>query len=103
LGDDTMVHVTMNYAPPSRILRPVVASLSGHMEGLVEKVLREFKASVESRPKGVVRSGSQPGAGTQMTDLSRTGTFGDQPREIEPRFGGTTNPGNSPTSSDVKR
>ncbi len=51
IGDDTIVHVTMNYAPPSRFLRPVVATMSGHMEGVIEKVLREFKASVESRPR----------------------------------------------------
>jgi uncharacterized membrane protein len=95
IGEDTLVHVTMNYAPPSRVLRPLVAPWSEHIEGLIEKVLREFKASVESRPRGaqgVRSSADQGGPGTNMTELPRTGTFGDQPRKIEPRFGGTVNP-----------
>ncbi|HWR16356.1 MAG TPA: SRPBCC family protein [Terriglobales bacterium] len=107
LGDNTIVHVTMNYAPPSRVMRPFMSSMTGHMEGLIEKVLRQFKASVESRPAGVqnaVRTGiSQPGPGTSMTDLPRTGTFGDEPQKIESRFGGSVHPAGYPNSPDVKR
>jgi len=77
----------MNYVPPSRLLRPFVSSLSGHMEGLIEKVLRDFKASVESRPRGVksnIRAGSgKIGPGTEMTDLAATGTFGITPPEVK--------------------
>ena len=96
LGEDTLVLVTMNYAPPSRFLRPFLSPWAGHMEGLIEKVLRGFKASVESRPQGVqggIRSASEKiGPGTAMTDLPKTGTFGDEPRRIESRFGGATSP-----------
>jgi uncharacterized membrane protein len=105
VGNDTLVLVTMNYAPPSRVLRPFLSSLGGHMEGLIEKVLRDFKASVESRPSGVqgnIRSGSEKiGPGTEMTDIPRTGTFGAEPRSIEPRFGG--NSSSITTPPEVKR
>lgn len=82
IGRDTLVLVTMNYAPPSRVLRPFLAPLSGHMEGLIEKVLRDFKASVESRPfgtQGTVRTGTERiGPGRGMSDLAKTGTPGDE-------------------------
>jgi uncharacterized membrane protein len=107
IGDNTIVHVTMNYAPPSRVLRPFVASASGHMEGLIEKVLRDFKASVESRPRGAqgsVRTGvTRPGPGAQMTEMPRTGTFGEQPKKIEPRFSGSASPADYTDPPDAKR
>ncbi len=85
IGSDTLVLVTMNYAPPSRVLRPFVSSLGGHMEGLIEKVLRQFKASVESRPRGVQGSSNsgRMGPGTAMTDLAATGTFGITPPNVK--------------------
>ncbi len=92
LGDDTVVHVTMNYVPPTRLLRPMMASMAGHLEGVIEKVLRDFKASVESRPVGVqgssanIRTGiNQPGPGTNMTEMPKTGTFGSETRNSETR------------------
>ena len=93
IGDNTIVHVTMNYAPPMRFLRPLLSPMAGHMEGLIEKVLRDFKASVEGRvagAQGSIRTGvTQPGPGSYRTDLPRTGTLGTS---VEQRFGGTTNP-----------
>jgi len=110
LGDDTMVHVTMNYVPPARVLRPVMASLSGHMEGLIEKVLRDFKASVESRPVGVqgtsgtVRTGySQPGPGTNVSEIARTGTFGAEMQKSETSFGGSVPPVEYTSPPEAKR
>ncbi|MGZ4814957.1 MAG: SRPBCC family protein [Terriglobales bacterium] len=107
LGNDTVVHVTMNYAPPLRLLRPFLSPWAGHMEGLIEKVLRDFKASVESRPcgaQGAIRTGSEKiGPGTAMADVARTGTFGDEPRKIETRFGGSSSPTDYPAPPDVKR
>lgn len=107
IGPDTLVLITMNYAPPSRLLRPFLAPLAGHMEGLIEKVLRDFKASVESRPFGVqgaVRSDSDKiGPGTAMTELPRTGTFGDEPRRIETRRTGSGAPTGFPAPGEAKR
>jgi uncharacterized membrane protein len=104
LAGDTVVLVTMNYVPPSRLLRPFLASVAGHMEGLIEKVLRDFKASVESRPlgsKGNIRSTSEKiGPGTATGEMAKTGTFGNEERSIEPRFTGSTDP---TTPSDIKR
>ncbi len=103
VGNDTLVLITMNYAPPTRALRPFLSSFSGHLEGVIEKVLRDFKASVESRPRGAqgtVRASSEKiGPGTTVNELSRTGTFGEQPRSPEPRFSGAA----SPASTEVKR
>ena len=38
IGDDTLVHITMNYVPPVRAMRPFMSPMIGHMEGLIEKV-----------------------------------------------------------------
>jgi len=96
IGNDTVVHITMNYVPPMRFMRPLMSTLTGHMEGLIEKVLREFKASVES---GSVRTGvREPGPALQMP---ATGTFGAEPRAVDSRFGGMDNPLNTP--SELKR
>ena len=46
LGDDTVVHVTMNYAPLlglGRLLSPV----SGNLESHINKALRDFKNAME--------------------------------------------------------
>lgn len=93
IGNDTLLLITMNYAPPTRLLRPILSSWSGQMEGLIEKVLRDFKASVESRPRGAqgnIRASSEKiGPGTAMTDLPKTGTFGNETRSSELGFGGS--------------
>lgn len=47
LGNDTLLHVQMNYAPPARFLRHVLSPFSGDIEGYIEKVLREVKAELE--------------------------------------------------------
>lgn len=77
------------------------------MEGLIEKVLREFKASVESRPRGTqgaVRMGSEKlGPGTVMTDLPKTGTYGDDARRAETRLGSTAKPVDYTIPPEVKR
>jgi uncharacterized membrane protein len=104
IGDDTLVLITMNYVPPLRALRPLLSPFAGHMEGMIEKVLRDFKASVESRPKGVqgaVRSESEKvGPGTATASLRKTGTFGEEPRRVETQFGSLQEPSFPP---EVKR
>jgi uncharacterized membrane protein len=59
LGNDTLVHVHMNYAPSRRLLRPMVASFAGDMEGLIERALREFKSSMEAGSATLRRSQNQ--------------------------------------------
>jgi uncharacterized membrane protein len=85
LGTDTMVHVTMNYAPPISLLTPFVTSFSMRLDELIEKVLRDVKAALEaqaeiSRPKPVEATGTygsgEPG-GTQHT------RFGGAPNPVE--------------------
>lgn len=49
VGNDTLVHVTMNYAPPSRWLRPFANVTEEHLEEFISKVLRDFKAALESK------------------------------------------------------
>lgn len=75
IGNDTIIHVTMNYAPPSRLLRPFVGSASERIKGYMEQVLRDFKASLENK-------GQQQAIGStgfDQTATSRaTGTFGTQ-------------------------
>jgi uncharacterized membrane protein len=65
IGADTLVHVTMNYAPPLGIFSRTIAPLSGHLQDQVDRALREFKAALEARPRE-----EQPGS------VIATGTFG---------------------------
>lgn len=86
LGHDTLLLVTMNYAPPLGILRPMMQPLEGEIEGHIEQVLRDFKSALEGKGqegrRPAVRSTSENvGPGPKMTgDISRaTGTFGAPP------------------------
>jgi len=47
LGNDTLVHVTMNYAPPLGRFGRLLAPLTDHLESQIEEALRDFKRSVE--------------------------------------------------------
>ncbi len=49
LGDDTLVHIVMNYQPPSILLRPFSPTIATHLDNFVEKALRDFKASLEGK------------------------------------------------------
>ncbi len=78
LGNDTLVNVTMNYAPPSRLLRPFVESNTGRIEEYLDQVLREFKQALEG-------TGETEASGTSFG----TGTYGTG---TNTRFGGPPNP-----------
>jgi len=56
IGQDTLVHVQMNYAPPLRFLRPLLSPFTGDIEGYIERVLRDVKAGLEKQagPRAVV-------------------------------------------------
>lgn len=113
IGNDALVLITMNYAPPARVLRPFVANMSEYLESYLEHVLRDFKASLEGkgqegRAPAVRASNERIGPGTNMTqtDVSRaTGTYGTPAvsEETVDRFGNKTNPLEYTAPPEAKR
>jgi uncharacterized membrane protein len=83
LGTDTMVHVTMNYAPPVSLLAPFVTFFAVRLEELIEKVLRDVKAALEAKAE---MSRPKPG---EVTGTYGTGELGGTQHT---RFGGSPNP-----------
>ncbi|HLY99783.1 MAG TPA: SRPBCC family protein [Candidatus Angelobacter sp.] len=81
LDNDTLVHVTMNYAPRFRIFTRAAEPLREQLEGSVKRVLRDFKAALE-HPAQIGTAGER-----------LTGCFGIDPRTSghtqHSRFGGT--------------
>jgi uncharacterized membrane protein len=79
LGNDTLVHVIMNYAPPLRIFSRAAEPLREPLEAHVKRVLRDLKAALEH-------------AGTHPANATATGTFGIDPQTSghtqHSRFGG---------------
>jgi uncharacterized membrane protein len=49
LGNNTILHMTMNYAPSFLLRLPFVQPMSGRMERSIEQVLRDFKAALEGK------------------------------------------------------
>jgi uncharacterized membrane protein len=47
IGEDTLVHVTMNYVPSNSFLSKIVSPFEGHIESYINQSLREFKAALE--------------------------------------------------------
>jgi uncharacterized membrane protein len=116
IGNDTLVQITMNYAPPARVLKPFVENMSGVLERAIERVLRDFKSALEGKGqegrKPPVRSAPiGPGTDMTQTELSRaTGTFGSpgsakplSPNEVVDRFGNHNNPVEYTAPPDAKR
>ena len=98
LGDQTIVHVHMNYAPRPWILRPVFATMAGQLEGYIEQALRDIKAAIESG------RGRQSSSSEQMPEhepTQATGTYG--PTAANPRFGTPTVPVEFTRPPDAKR
>jgi uncharacterized membrane protein len=79
LGNDTLVHVIMNYAPPLRIFSRAAEPLREPLEGHVKRVLRDLKAALEH-------------ASAHAVNANATGTFGIDPQTSghtqHSRFGG---------------
>lgn len=111
LGNDTLVHVTMNYAPPSRLLRPFMEPWVGRVEGYIEQVLRDFKSALESRGAGMGTGARKYPSGTANEPARGTGTFGAVPTNPghtsksgqNPRFSGTTSPVDYTAPPEAKR
>ena len=90
VGGDTLVHVHMNYAPPVRMLRPLLSPFSGDMEGLIERALREFKAGMESgaggaapHAEGKARSTGTYGPGPELLTDKQNTRFGAPSTPVE--------------------
>jgi len=90
MGHDTLVHVTMNYAPRLRLLSPFFPTISEHLEDYIERVLRDFKSSLEKHEQ----------APPAREPVAATGTFGAgedlNGRTQHIRFGGTPSPAEWP-------
>lgn len=111
IGNDTLVQVTMNYAPPSRFLSPFGSNLSEYLQIYMEQVLRDFKASLEGKgQEGVMpamRAGNEkigPGTVMTQTDSKRaTGTYGGSTNSEVDKFGNRTNPVEYTSPPEAKR
>jgi uncharacterized membrane protein len=113
IGSDTLVQVTMNYAPPSRFFAPFSANVGEHLEHYIEQVLRDFKARLEGKGqegvKPATRSVSEkigPVTATTQKEANRaTGTMGPMNSSQEPRdkFGTRTNPVEFTSPPEAKR
>jgi uncharacterized membrane protein len=86
LGNDTLVHVQMNYAPPARFLRRLLSPFAGEFEGYVEQALRDFKAGLE-RTARRDNAGLESGRNSDPSnahwnvgnDAAHTGTYAPGP------------------------
>jgi uncharacterized membrane protein len=79
LGNDTLMHVTINYAPPLGRFGALLSPATEHVEGYIHDALRDFKAALESG-RAVEGSGpSQAGWRERADERARaTGTFGSR-------------------------
>lgn len=97
VGNDTLVHIVMNYAPPGTgWARPFLQPLQGRIDYYIEQVLRDFKACLEDNcDQGQHYSGLSTRLGptgvsnSQAQQERATGTFGAGPSNMGER---TTNP-----------
>jgi uncharacterized membrane protein len=112
IGTDTLVQVTMNYAPPTRLAKLFSANVGKHLERYLDQVLRDFKAGLEGkgqeRVTPIARMASERiGPGTAMTqdDVSRaTGTYGPTPSpSAVDKFGKSVNPVEYTSPPEAKR
>jgi uncharacterized membrane protein len=83
LGDNTIMHVTMNYAPPLGIFSRTLAPLSEHLEDYIDQALRDFKAAMEGKGQEERLGAEQRATGT----LGQPSASGLQQTQAT-RFGG---------------
>jgi uncharacterized membrane protein len=77
IGNDTLVHVTINYAPPAGLAGLFASPLGENLEHHINHALRDFKAAIESHNPAEVSSGIPPRREAAGTTTQRaTGTFG---------------------------
>jgi uncharacterized membrane protein len=78
LGDDTLMHVIMNYSPPLGRFGRALSAVDDHLEGYIAKSLRDFKHTLEQKGFG-------PGSDSSRAEWRKqheraTGTTG-RPKE----------------------
>ena len=61
LGNDTLIHVTMNYAPPLGRFGRLLAPITDHLESQIEEALRDFKRALE-QSRGVSTASQETGS-----------------------------------------
>ena len=102
LGNDTLVHVQMNYAPPTRLLRRALTPFTGDLEGYLEQALRDVKAYLENRPRAAATERK-----TQEAQGRATGTYGPGPELVaeqqNPKFGAPSTAGEYAAPPEAKR
>lgn len=91
LGNDTLVHVHMNYAPRLRWLRPILSPATEQLELHIEQVLRDFKAALEGKGQED-RAPYQPTGQATGTEGRRADLMGAPGGMQTSRFGGPANP-----------
>jgi uncharacterized membrane protein len=102
IGNNTLVQVTMNYAPRSFWMRGISASMKQRLEDYLDQVLRDFKAALEGKgQEHATRRGLQEQAVRTNLSSSSTGTHGSvhMHRPQNTRFAGPPNPLGGFTSS----
>ncbi len=102
IGNDTLVHVQMNYAPPARLLRRALSPFAGDLEGYIEQALRDVKAYLENQPRTASNERLRQDA------LGRaTGTYGPGPELVaeqqNPKFGAPSTPVEYTAPPEAKR
>jgi uncharacterized membrane protein len=73
LGDDTLVHVSMNYAPPLGRFGRLLAPITDHLESQIDQALRDFKRAMEEE-ESAGQSGTSATAGWNGESPLATGT-----------------------------
>jgi len=102
LGNDTLLHIQMNYVPQTRFLRRALTPFVGEFEGYIEQALRDAKAYLENRPRAASTERRNQDA------LSRaTGTHGAGPELVaeqqNPKFGSPSTPVEYTAPPEAKR
>jgi uncharacterized membrane protein len=102
VGNDTLVHVQMNYAPRARFLRRALTPFTGDIEGYIEQALRDVKAYFENRPRAAAAERR-----TRDAMGRATGTYGPGPELIaeqqNPKFGSPSTPVEYTAPPEAKR
>ena len=81
LGKDTLMHVSINYAPPLGRLGGLLSPMTEHVESLIEEALRQFKTAIETGKHFGGQSGPQRAEWrNDPTNQRATGTTGASER-----------------------